>query len=434
MKTKKSPVIYRILAAIVLPFVVIILARVCFGYDVFDHSGWSKTSDGRLCYLDYDGMPVSGWQDIAGKTYYFSPEQNGAMATGWLEIDGERFYLDENGLKTIGWAELDHNRYYFDENGFMHTGWLDANEETFYFNEDGTMHTGWLDIQDGRYYLSEEGIMQTGWMETPEGLCYLSETGAVSSGWVDTEMGRYYIDEDGRIHTGWLEADGRTYFLEENGKVYTGWMNTDEGRYYFQEDGSMAVGKVIIDDTARYFTSTGKYFVLVNRWNPVPDDYEADLVWIDGFQIDSSCYDPLKNMMTACRAAGYPCDLTSAYRGYNYQNTLFQRKVNKLMAQGYTFAAAETETSRSIAIPGTSEHQLGLAVDIKNGYNTYGWLAEHSWEYGFILRYPNGTTSYTGIYYEPWHFRYVGKDLAKEIFDSGLCVEAYMELLTESAE
>ena len=103
------------------------------------------------------------------------------------------------------------------------------------------------------------------------------------------------------------------------------------------------------------------------------------------------------------------------------------------MDAGYSRSEAEAETARSIAIPGTSEHQLGLAVDLKNTFSTYAWLAENSWKYGFILSYPDGTTALTGIYYEPWHFRYVGKELAAELFELDLCLEAYMNMLTEQA-
>lgn len=413
MKLKKNIFGLLILTLILLSAVSILIARIFFGYDIFDRSGWSVSEDGTLRYLDYHGDAMLGWQEIEGETYYFKPELSGTMATGWLEVEGAQYFLNDSGLKTTGWMSLDEERYYFDEHGIMQTGWLDTDE--------------------GRYYLSEDGIMQTGWLPTAEGLCYLSETGAVSYGWVDTEKGRYYIDDNGCMHTGWLETNGYKYFLTEDGLLHTGWLDTEDGRYYFHEDGTMAIGKTMIDGRAQYFTSTGKYFVLVNRWNPVPDDFENDLVWFDGFQVDADCRDDLAAMVEACKAAGYDCILTSAYRGYSYQNTLFQRKVSKLMEAGYTRAAAEAETSRSIAIPGTSEHQLGLAVDLKNSYSTYAWLAQHSWEYGFILRYPDGTTNLTGIYYEPWHFRYVGHELAKELYDLNMCVEAYMDMLTETA-
>lgn len=211
----------------------------------------------------------------------------------------------------------------------------------------------------------------------------LSETGAVTRGWVDAEDGRYYINEDGRLHTGWLDEDDHRYYLTETGVAHTGWLEWDGDRYYCKEDGEIAVGRMEIEGTTHHFASTDKQFLLVNRWNPVPAEYEPELVLYDGFQVDVSCLADLNDMAAACRADGYPFELTSAYQGVSYQTDLLQKKVNKLTAVGYTRAAAEAETGRSIAVPGTSEHHLGLAVDIKSGYNTYGWLAKNSWKYGF---------------------------------------------------
>ena len=85
-----------------------------------------------------------------------------------------------------------------------------------------------------------------------------------------------------------------------------------------------------------------------------------------------------------------------------------------------------------VAIPGTSEHELGLAVDINadkeqsSNEEVYNWLAENAWRYGFILRYPQGKEDITGIDYEPWHYRYVGKEVAKEIYEAGITLEEYV--------
>jgi len=85
-----------------------------------------------------------------------------------------------------------------------------------------------------------------------------------------------------------------------------------------------------------------------------------------------------------------------------------------------------------VAIPGTCEHELGLAVDINadkeqsSNEEVYNWLAENAWRYGFILRYPKGKEDITGIDYEPWHYRYVGKEVAKEIYEEGITLEEYV--------
>ena len=143
-------------------------------------------------------------------------------------------------------------------------------------------------------------------------------------------------------------------------------------------------------------------------------------------------------MMDACRAAGNSPVICSSYRSYEKQQSLYQNKVNRLAAQGYSQEKAREEAAKAVALPGTSEHQLGLAVDIVDIANqnldssqedtaVQQWLMEHSWEYGFILRYPNDKSDITGIIYEPWHYRYVGKDAAAEIYQQGLCLEEYLE-------
>ena len=86
---------------------------------------------------------------------------------------------------------------------------------------------------------------------------------------------------------------------------------------------------------------------------------------------------------------------------------------------------AREEALKTVSLPGTSEHQLGLAVDIE-GEEAHQWLEEHCWEYGFILRYPPEKEDITGISNEPWHFRYVGTDVSMDMKDSGLCLEEYL--------
>lgn len=177
---------------------------------------------------------------------------------------------------------------------------------------------------------------------------------------------------------------------------------------------------------------------LVNPWTPLPEDYACTLTQLsNGHSVDERCYPDLQAMMDACRAAGLKPVICSAYRSREKQEELFQNKVDRLIAQGYSQESAKTEAARSVALPGTSEHQLGLAVDIVDLSNqnldstqeataVQQWLMAHSWEYGFILRYPSDKSELTGIIYEPWHYRYVGKDTAAEIYRQGVCLEEYL--------
>lgn len=178
--------------------------------------------------------------------------------------------------------------------------------------------------------------------------------------------------------------------------------------------------------------------ILVNPWNPLPENYSFTKKELsNGHAVDERCYPDLQAMMDACRAAGNSPVICSSYRSYEKQQSLYQNKVNRLAAQGYSQEKAREEAAKAVALPGTSEHQLGLAVDIVDIANqnldssqedtaVQQWLMEHSWEYGFILRYPNDKSDITGIIYEPWHYRYVGEEAAGEIMRQGLCLEEYL--------
>ena len=176
----------------------------------------------------------------------------------------------------------------------------------------------------------------------------------------------------------------------------------------------------------------------MNSENPLPDNHSPDLKSLpNGLLFDERAIDWLDEMLSAMRTQGLSPVVCSAYRTIEFQRTLFDNKVSSLMASGFSKAQAETEARKSVAYPGTSEHNLGLAADIVSiDYQLLDdkqaetpevrWLLDNCAEYGFILRYPRGKEALTGISYEPWHFRYVGITAAREIMASGLCLEEYL--------
>lgn len=182
--------------------------------------------------------------------------------------------------------------------------------------------------------------------------------------------------------------------------------------------------------------------LLVNSNNPVPDGYSIQTAELqNGLLVDERCYPDLQEMMDACREDGLAPLICSAYRTQEYQEKLYQSQVEKQLALGCSPERAETEAAKYVAVPGTSEHQLGLAVDIVDtSYQLLDdsqadtavqkWLMEHSWEYGFILRYPDGKSEITGIAYEPWHYRYIGRESAGQIYRAGVCLEEYLDCLS----
>lgn len=183
--------------------------------------------------------------------------------------------------------------------------------------------------------------------------------------------------------------------------------------------------------------------LLVNPWNKLPQGFTVKLASIgNGYSVDARCADALHKMLSDCRAAGLSPVVCSAYRTQQKQESLFNKRVAARIAKGMSRAEAEAETAKSTAVPGTSEHQIGLAVDIVDNHNwsldqsqanmpTQKWLMAHSWEYGFILRYSSEKSNLTGIIYEPWHYRYVGKDVARTMYEQGICLEEYIQHMKE---
>lgn len=179
--------------------------------------------------------------------------------------------------------------------------------------------------------------------------------------------------------------------------------------------------------------------MLVNVDNPMSENYEINVKQLDNGQaVDERCYDDLQKMMDDCRSAGLSPVICSSYRTWEKQQMLFDNQVEKWKNQGCSENEAKIEAGKLVAVPGTSEHQLGLALDIvdisyqlleedQQDTPAQKWLLENCWKYGFILRYPKDKTDITKISYEPWHYRYVGKKAAKEIFDSKICLEEYLE-------
>jgi len=158
----------------------------------------------------------------------------------------------------------------------------------------------------------------------------------------------------------------------------------------------------------------------------------------NGLYVDERCYPDLQDMIDDCRNVSLSPIICSAYRDKELQTQLYNNKINQYISYGYSQEEAKQEAGKIVAVPGTSEHHTGFALDIvdesyqnldENQENTevQKWLMNNSWKYGFILRYPTDKSEITGIIYEPWHYRYVGKEAAKEIYDSKICLEEYLE-------
>ena len=174
---------------------------------------------------------------------------------------------------------------------------------------------------------------------------------------------------------------------------------------------------------------------LVNHTHAVPDGWTVSTVTLlNGRQVDERVIGSLQQMVDELRALGYDPFVNSGYRSHEEQQAIWDQTVNNLLAQGYSQEAAEAETLLTVARPGYSEHELGLAADICSeqfwepaNEPIQTWLTEHGWEYGWIRRYPEGKEDITGVSNEPWHYRYIGVEAATDMHDKGiLTLEEYL--------
>lgn len=163
--------------------------------------------------------------------------------------------------------------------------------------------------------------------------------------------------------------------------------------------------------------------LIANKTYALPADYAP------GVQPEAEA--AFKEMQSAAWNEGLNIWIASGYRSYEYQSGLYERYVNR---------SGKAEADRYSARPGHSEHQTGLAFDLNSIDDSFAdtaegkWVAEHCHEYGFIIRYPKGAEDITGYIYEPWHIRYLGKEIAEKVYNSGLTLEEYLGITSVYAE
>lgn len=183
-------------------------------------------------------------------------------------------------------------------------------------------------------------------------------------------------------------------------------------------------------------TSLGWDLILVNDDYCVPSDYEVELTELSNREkVDSRIYPQLQQMFDDARAAGLELFVREGYRTTQDQKDIMDERIQQYRDEGYSRSEAKKLAEEYVAEPGTSEHELGIAVDINADTSkcssdaVYTWLANNAYKYGFIKRYPEDKTEITGVNNEPWHYRYVGLDAAREMQEKGLCLEEYIKTL-----
>ena len=180
--------------------------------------------------------------------------------------------------------------------------------------------------------------------------------------------------------------------------------------------------------------ANGWNLILVNEDYYIPEDYKVTLVKLDnGERVDERICPALLEMFEEAEKDDVYMVVADGYRSHKEQEEVLKEKTKEYQKRVLIPWIAKMMAEKWVAIPGTSEHQLGIAVDINadaihsSGQQVYQWLFNHAYEYGFIQRYPSDKSNITGINYEPWHYRYVGEDVAKEMFETDICLEEYLE-------
>ncbi len=208
------------------------------------------------------------------------------------------------------------------------------------------------------------------------------------------------------------------------------------------EDPAVTAQRQLAEQAQALYDSTNGLSILVNPTHPLADDYTFEHKTLNaGYDIDIRMYDALINMLDALNNAGYEYNILGAYRDRTTQENLLNTQITNIMnEQGISEEEARTQALSNIDEPGMSEHETGLAIDIasrdvttrSNFDDTAGstqWLMANCYQYGFILRYPADKTGVTGVNYKPWHFRYVGVDIANFLHNNNMSLEEFYSLI-----
>lgn len=225
-------------------------------------------------------------------------------------------------------------------------------------------------------------------------------------------------------------TDADTYTLDD---ILESWEAYQQGENRTEESQTQESSEDYV------FDSSDWKLVLINKQHPIPEEYDFKLGTIkDNMQCDERIIEDLLLMLQAARNDGLNLVIQSPYRTLDRQEYNFNKRIKLYMAQGASYMDAYKTASQAITVPGCSEHEVGLALDITSDTHTDlteafsetpegKWLAEHSSEYGFTLRYPSGKEYITSIQFEPWHFRYVGREAAMIMHDENICLEEFWD-------
>lgn len=383
------------------------------------------------------------------------PAISAADNNGLQKVDSQWVYL-KNGQVDYSYTGMAKNDY----------GWWYVTDGKLDFSYTGMAKNqyGWWYITDGKLDMSYTGLAknQYGWWYFKNGKIDYTYTGMAKNqyGWWYVKNGKLDKNFNGlaKNEYGWWYLNGSIdYKFKGLVKNEYGWWYVQNGRIDFNYNGKgknqygwwkVENGKVTtsiakwnysyaLDVPELADTSVEWNMLLLNRDYILPDNYIdsvklAPAISGSSERLDERVAVHYQKMYNAAAKEGVYLTPCSGYRSYSLQKKNFENRISNLQYQGYSKRNACLEASKVILPPGTSEHNAGLAMDIVSVLDSfeqspqYAWLVKNAHNYGFILRYPKDKQNITKIVFEPWHWRYVGVEVAKAMKSSGLCLEEYL--------
>ncbi|HFD2040233.1 TPA: L,D-transpeptidase family protein [Clostridium perfringens] len=266
------------------------------GVALINNEGWQSQKENNKIMWQYlkNEQPVSGLQEINGKTYYFNEntsymetgvidtgkgiylfDDNGAKVnkTGWIQNKGHWYYLNNDSTVKRDWLNSGYSWYYLNDNGIMATQWKKVNDYWYYFGSNGAMQKDWKEINSNWYYLRNDGIMTTQWEKVNNYWYYFGSNGAMQKDWKEINNNWYYLRDDGIMATQWEKVNNYWYYFGSNGAMQKDWKKINNNWYYLRDDGIMTTQWNKINDYWYYFNDDGK---MINNQ------------YVDGWRIDNN--------------------------------------------------------------------------------------------------------------------------------------------------
>ncbi|XZK30568.1 L,D-transpeptidase family protein [Clostridium perfringens] len=266
------------------------------GVALINNEGWQSQKENNKIMWQYlkNEQPVSGLQEINGKTYYFNEntsymetgvvdtgkgiylfDDNGAKVnkTGWIQDKGHWYYLNNDSTVKRDWLNSGYSWYYLNDNGIMATQWKKVNDYWYYFGANGAMQKDWKEINNNWYYLRDDGIMAIQWEKVNDYWYYFGSNGAMQKDWKEINNNWYYLRNDGIMATQWEKVNDYWYYFGSNGAMQKDWKEINNNWYYLRDDGIMTTQWNKINDYWYYFDKDGK---MINNQ------------YIDGWRIDNN--------------------------------------------------------------------------------------------------------------------------------------------------